>query len=416
MQENKTYLKHFVTMLSGNTLSQLIPFLVVPFLGRIFSPEDFAVSANFLAIVGVIGIIATGRLELAIPIPKDHRKAQEIAYTGFVITCVLGILSCLIPLYAEEIGIAYGDRILSQFLWLVPIAVFSYGFLGLSNNWALRHKKFTSISLGKVAQSAVNNGLAALLGYLGWGIIGLIVGWLISQYINIFILLVHVDRKIQLKQFNVKVVKTTLKEYRDFPLINSLHAFTDIFATQFLLFWMISTYFGKFELGLFAMMHRYVRAPIVLVTSSVSQLFYVEANNAKNDHLPVKPIILRTLKTTLIFAVPFTLILLFFAPTIFKLYIGPEWEIAGEYARCLIPMFFMYFIISPISGLPIIFDKQKSAFLFSILAYTLSLGGLFIGILLGWSFYASLWLYAAGFTIYNCFILIWFFSLEKRSA
>ena len=75
---NKVYYRNFLTMLSGNTLSQLIPFIIAPILSRIFSPEEFAVLANFMAIVGVIGIISTGRLEHAVPIPQDHKKAQEI--------------------------------------------------------------------------------------------------------------------------------------------------------------------------------------------------------------------------------------------------------------------------------------------------------------------------------------------------
>jgi O-antigen/teichoic acid export membrane protein len=49
---NKVYYRNLLTMLSGNTLSQLIPFIIAPILSRIFSPEEFAVLANFMAIVG----------------------------------------------------------------------------------------------------------------------------------------------------------------------------------------------------------------------------------------------------------------------------------------------------------------------------------------------------------------------------
>ena len=73
---NQVYNRNFLTMLSGNTISQIIPFILAPILARLFSPEEFAVLANFMAIVGVLGIISTGRLEMAIAIPKDHKKAQ----------------------------------------------------------------------------------------------------------------------------------------------------------------------------------------------------------------------------------------------------------------------------------------------------------------------------------------------------
>jgi O-antigen/teichoic acid export membrane protein len=401
-------------MLSGNTLSQLIPFLIAPILARVFSPEEFAVLANFLAIVGVIGIVSTGRLELAIPIPVEHHKAKEIAFTGFAITVLLGILSVLIPVFAYQIGEMYNDKQLPNYLWLVPLSVISFGLLGITNNWNLRHERFHLISIGKITQSLVNNGLATVLGYIGWGINGLIFAWLLSQYLNIFVLLIGVNKKVNYNDFSVITVKTTLKEYKDFPLINSLHAFTDIFITQFLLYWLISSYFGFLELGLFAMMNKYVRAPIVLISSSVSQLFYVEAGKAIHARKSLFPILKKTIKTSVIFAIPFLLILVFFGPLIFKIYLGEKWEIAGVYARCVAPMLLLYFILSPISGLPILLNKQKGAFVISLIGYSFTVLAIFIGIWQQLSFENTLWLYGSAFSLFYLGNLTWYFSLIKK--
>ncbi len=411
---NKVYYRNFLTMLSGNTMSQVIPFVVAPILSRIFSPEEFAVLANFMAIVSVIGIISTGRLELAVPIPVEQKKAQDIVFTGFVITLLLGILSILIPLFAYQIGEMYNDSQLPKYLWLVPLAVISFGLLGLTSNWNLRHERFHLLSLGKIIQSVVNNGLAALLGYIGWGIDGLIISWLLSQYVNILILLIGVNRKVYYKDYGILTLKTTLKEYKDFPLINSLHAFSDIFITQFLLYWIISTYFGFLELGLFAMMNKYVKAPIVLISSSVSQLFYVEAGKAINKGESLVPIIKKTIRTSVLFAIPFTIILLLAGPIVFKLYLGEKWEIAGVYAQCLAPMLFLYFILSPISGLPILLNKQKKAFVFTLFGYSLTVIALFVGVWLKMKFVYSLWLYSGAFTLFYLFNLTWYFLMVRK--
>jgi len=401
-------------MLSGNTMSQAIPFLVAPILARIFSPEEFAVLANFMAIVGVIGIISAGRLELAVPIPVEHKRAQEIVFTGLMITIGLGLISILIPIFAYQISTFYKDSELANYLWMVPFSVVSYGLLGLTNSWNLRHEKFHLLSISKVSQSIVNNGLAALLGYIGWGINGLIIAWLVSQYVNIFILLVGVNQKVSYKDFGIVTLKTTLKEYKDFPLINSLHAFTDIFVTQFLLYWLISSYFGFLELGLFAMMNKYVKAPIVLISSSVSQLFYIEAGKAINQGKSLVPILKKTIRTAILFAIPFTIVLLFLGPWVFKIYLGAKWEIAGEYARSLAPMLFLYFILSPISGLPILLNKQKGAFLFSVFGYSFTLVALFLGIWLKYDFNSTLWLYGGAYASFYLMMLIWYFTLIKK--
>jgi O-antigen/teichoic acid export membrane protein len=411
---NKVYYRNFLTMLSGNTVSQVIPFIIAPILSRTFSREEFAVLANFMAIVGVIGIVSTGRLELAVPIPEEHKKAQEIAFTGFLITLGLGLISLLIPLFAYQIGQLYDDSKLPEYLWLVPLAVISYGLLGLSNNWNLRQERFHLISIGKISQSIVNNGLAAMLGYIGWGVNGLIISWLLSQYINIVILLVGVNRKVKYKDFGLISLKTTLKEYKDFPLINSLHAFSDIFITQFLLFWMISSYFGLVELGLFAMMNKYIKAPIVLVSSSVSQLFYVEAGKAINKGISLFPIIIKTVRTSVLFAIPFTLVLIALGPEIFRWYLGDKWEIAGLYAQYLSPMLFLYFVISPISGLPILLQKQTQAFIFSLIGSSFTILVFFIGISLKLQFVQTLFLYGLAFTLFYLLTLFWYFTLIKK--
>lgn len=411
---SKVYYRNFLTMLSGNTVSQLIPFIIAPILSRTFSKEEFAVVANFMAIVSVIGVVSTGRLELAIPLPDEKKRAQGIVFTGFMFTITLGLLSILLPIFSFQIGKLYNDHQLPHYLSLVPLAVISFGLLGLVNNWNLRNERFHLLSVGKISQSIINNGLAALLGYIGWGIDGLIIAWLIAQYATIIVLLIGVNPRVKKTDFSILTIKSTLREYKDFPLINSLHAFSDIFFSQFLLFWLISTYFGIAELGLFAIMNKYVRAPMVLVSLSVSQLFYVEAGKSLNSEQSILPVIKKTLKTSFLFALPFVFGILFFGPLIFKWYLGDKWEMAGTYAQYLLPIIFIYFITSPISGLPILLNEQKKAFAFSVIGYSSSILALFLATKMGFDFGIALLFYSSTFCVYNMLILYWFYTLVKR--
>ena len=404
-------------MLSGNVISQVIPFFVAPILTRLFAPEEFAVYANYIAIASMIGIVAAGRLEFAIPISKDKKEAQDIVFTGIVLTVILSLLSFVFPLFSNFFEGLYDSPQLADYLITIPIAIFSFGLLGILNNWVLRHKKYNVLSFGKVSQSIVNNGFAALFGYIGWGASGLIYGWLLSQLAGILVLLFFMNTKFKYSSYNLTTIKTTVKEYKDFPMINSLHAFTDIFATQFVLFWIISSYFGLAELGLFAMMHKYVRAPIVLVTSSVSSIFYAEMGSAMNQGVSPVPILKKTVFTSMAFSVPFIIVLLLFAPQIFAWYFGAEWEIAGSYAQRIVPILFMLFIISPISSIPILMNQQKKAFLFAVAGYTLTLGSLIVSTSLGWNFLKALTLYSIVFAIFQISYLYWFYTLiKKRNA
>ena len=415
MSATKGYTRNFITMLSGNTFSQVIPFLLAPLLARFITRVEFADFSNFMAIVGIFVIVSTGRLEMAVTLPKEQTKAQKIVYTGLVIALVLTLISALLFFFREQIAGWYNSASLSGFIWLIPLSVLSMGLLALNSNIALRLKKFRVLSIGKVTQSLVNNGNAVLFAYFGMGVYGLILSWLLSQYIHILYLYFSFYKEFALQWFDRKVMKQTLVEYKDFPLVNSFHAFMDMFATQFVLFWLITGYYGKVELGLFAMMVKYVKAPIVLVSSSVSQLYFVEASNAVNEQKSLMPITLKTLRTSALFAIPFALVLWFFAPWIFKVYLGPDWEMAGEYAKCLIPMFFLYFIASPISSTPIIFNRQKRAFVISLVGYIVTLLSLVLGVYLQWDFLSALWLYGAAFGLYYLVLLLWYLKLIQST-
>lgn len=416
MSAEKSYRRHFLTILSGNTISQAIPFLIAPLITRIFTKDEIGASANWLALVGLIGVVATGRLEMAIPLPKSNKEARFIFSSGLVITLFITLLSCIVLFFAKDIALWYEDPSLEQYIWLIPFGVLSIGLLGLTSNWALRHRRYTTVSYGKIAQSLLNNLGAVLLGYIAFGTMGLIVAWIVSQFVNAFVMLdkTEFSRKLWTSHFNFTFFKKTLKKYKEFPLINSLHAFTDMFATQFFLFYLITVYFSTEELAMFALLTRYVKAPIVLVSSAVSQLYYIEAGKLINNEQSGVPMAMKTLKTVTIFAIPFILILLFFGPTIFEFYLGKEWREAGVYAQRFAPMFFLFFFVSPLSGTPLLFNKQKTAFLLSVIGYIFSLGSIAFGHFSQWNFIDTLTLYSISFSGYYLVLLLWYLKLLKK--
>lgn len=413
MSSEKSYYRNFVTMFSGNVVSQIIPILIAPILARLFSPDDFAIYSNFLAIAGMMGIVAAGRLELAIPITKSKKEAQDVVISGLLITLALAVLSLVFPLFSGFFGQLYDSRELEKFLIYVPIAVLTFGALGVTTNWVLKFKKYNAISFSKIGQSLVGNALSALFGYAGWGIEGLIYGWFAGQVIGTLVLLLFMDFPTEKPNYTITSFKTTVREYKDFPLINSLHAFTDIFATQFLLFWIITFSFGLTELGLFAMMFKYVRAPISLVTTSVSQIFFAEVSSAISRNESPVPILKKTLSTSVAFSIPFILVIFLLGPELFEWYLGEEWRLSGVYAKMISPMLFLLFVLSPISSIPILMNKQRKAYLFAFIGYVLTLSSFWLAAYLELTFERALLVYSLVFAAFQLFYLYWMYSLIK---
>ncbi len=413
---DKKFVNNFITMLTGNTISQLIPFLIASFLTRIYLPSEFGLFSNVLALSTLFGIVSCGRLELAIPLPKEKNESQDILFTALFFTLVITLLSFIIFLFKNQIGIFYKDNDLSNYLIYIPICVLSFGLLGVTNNWILRNNQYKVLSTIKIIQSVINNFGSLLFGFIGFGIHGLLFAWLLSQFIPVIYILFKEKISWKKDRFTFGTIKNVLKKYKDFPLINSLHAFTDIFATQVILFWMISAFFGEDNLGLFAQMNKYIKAPIVLITSAVSQVFYVEVSKAINDKRQIMPYLKQALKTTIFFAVPFSLVILFFAPQLFSIYLGKkfiDYGLAGQMAQAILPILFLMFLISPISGLPILFKRQAKAFSMSVFGYTISIIGLFIGDYFNLNIFNSLLIYSSLFSIYYLMLLLWYVKMIK---
>jgi hypothetical protein len=60
--------------------------------------------------------------------------------------------------------------------------------------------------------------------------------------------------------------------------------------------------------------------------------------------------------------------------------------------------------------------KQRSAFLFSILGYALSLSAMVISALLDLDFHTALWLYSGAYCIYQAGLLYWYHRLINVKA
>ena len=162
------FLKNVFTVFSGNVIAQAIPFLIESIIARIYSPEDFAVLAGYLAIANLFTIVATGRYELAIMLPKKDRKAVNIIGLSIIISLFISVISFIIVwLFNTEICTILKNDNVSSYLYLVPISVLSVGWYQTFNYWNSRKKRFRNVTYAKTTQSITYSGTAIGLGHLG---------------------------------------------------------------------------------------------------------------------------------------------------------------------------------------------------------------------------------------------------------
>ncbi|MBV5329531.1 MAG: hypothetical protein JZU65_18210, partial [Chlorobium sp.] len=76
----------------GGSGGQIINFLAIPILARLYTPDDFAFWALCLAGMLLVGTIASFRYELAIMIPTDEQEAADVFWLALFIAGGMSLL------------------------------------------------------------------------------------------------------------------------------------------------------------------------------------------------------------------------------------------------------------------------------------------------------------------------------------
>lgn len=410
------FLKSVLTIFTGGFIAQLIPFLIEPILTRIYTPEEFALFAQFVSITSLFSIIATARYELAIMLPETDRKSINVFALSLIISIVVTIVSFLIiMLFNSYIAHLLKNEKLIIYLWFTPLAVFLTGIYQSLNYWSLRNKRFTLISVSRILQTSVTSAGNIFFGIIKWGSKGLILSYILGQIVSLLSFLnrfLHKDLR-KTKLINKNEIKELAYKYSDFPKINSLHAFTDILQQSLVIF-LLSYFFTADDVGYYSRTYRLLIAPIALIGSSVGQVFFQRASSEYAQGKNIREFALKNIKMMLLVAVPFFITFSMFAPDIFGWFLGKGWEKAGFYAKYISLWLTMTIIVSPISTIPLIVGKQKQAFLLSVLGNSLIVFSVWLGGFFFQNINISLLCISFCMFFYFSFILYWYIKISER--
>ena len=135
---------------------------------------------------------------------------------------------------------------------------------------------------------------------------------------------------------------------------------------------LISSFFSVATLGFYALTQRILGLPSSLIGGSIGQVFYQEASIEKHKSGSAIDIYKKTFKKLFILGIIFFGSLYFIAEDLFIIVFGKEWAVAGEYAKVLMPLFFIRFIFVSLSAVYDLFDALKIEFFWQV-AYFLGI-------------------------------------------
>jgi len=392
-----------VAMISGSTaFAQVLNALFSPIITRIYTPDEYGVLTVYTSILGMIVIIASLKYEWGIPIAEDDEKAVNVMALSFFILFFFVVLIFVIFYFWGEIILTFLDaRILTNYMYLIPIGVLFGGSYRIIINWAYRKKDFKSISKTKLTQSIVGNGTKIGLGMFGIGPIGLILGQIFKEGAGIGTLSrpFLIKNKHLLSNINREGIRYSAKRYKRFAYFSAPSQLLNTAGVQLPVFFITSLY-GSQVLGFYGLANSIVNLPMVLIGQSVGDVFYGEAAHVGRENPKrIKDLSNKLFKRLVIIGLIPLLVLLFFGPFLFSFVFGSQWYEAGVYARIIAFLVFVRLIFTPISRIYSVFERQKEAFILDSFRVILVLASFMIANFFNLSSYAAIGLYSISMSI-----------------
>jgi len=354
------FVKDILILVGGTGFAQVISFLLTPVLTRIYSPKEYGILGLFTMVVLVLGILPTLQLQNIIIIEKVEDFAKKATGVTIIIASTIAFSLFLILLFTKE----YLSTLLNiveyeNWLLLVPLLTWTNSIYLLLMSWANRRGNFKLMSVNRIILAIFVPVISILLSYLTKNATGLIIGYILGNFLVTF-LLIHffiIREKLNFS-FCVADIKEVLVKYKDFPKFSLPSTIINIFINQIPIL-MLGKYSSTASVGHFNLSNRTLGMPIVLISSSFNEVFKQRATLEYNKHGKCDRIFLKSFFSLLIISILSFSVFALYGSEIFTFVFGEQWRNAGKYSAIMVPLFIMRFSISPLTYLFVIANKQK---------------------------------------------------------
>ena len=144
-------LKNTFTVLSGTVVAQVIGFLALPLLTRLYTPEAFGLFLFYQSLMAPLLVVAALRFEVALLSADDDAELASMLQLCFLVNALLTVvvlLFCCIFWMIFDLA----PETTAKIIWLIPCGFLIGGVLQTIGYLALRRKAFGAGANAKIVQ------------------------------------------------------------------------------------------------------------------------------------------------------------------------------------------------------------------------------------------------------------------------
>lgn len=352
------FFKNIFTQLLGTGVAQVIPVIATLALSKLYTPVDFGIYANFLAISAVLIVLVGGNYQYAIVLPKKKEVANNIFIISLLITSTLSlVIGFVILIFKNYLERALG---LEESIYYLPLYVFFYGSWLSLTNLSIRQLAFKNNAISKVIQALTFTVVSIFIGYFFYSSAGLIIGKLLGITLAGIFLFKMTD--FSFSKINIDQLWEVALKYKDYPKFGIFPAFLNTVSLQAMVF-ALQLFYSKEILGFYGFTLLVLTAPLALIGASYKDVFYQKIADLINlkDYTKAYNLFIKSALLLASMAVIMALTLFFFGEQLFGIFFGDVWVESGKYASILAISFAVKLVVSPLSSVFNATNKLKIA-------------------------------------------------------
>lgn len=353
-----SFFRKLFMLASGTVVGQALVIASSPLLTRLFTPEEFGQFAVFAALIAIAGVMSCLRFEFAVPVIQDEDDAAGMVLAAaFVVVAVSGLMALLVFWAGAWLVAMVDAEVLGRWLWLLPLAVLLWGWGSILSYWSVRRGTYRVNGLNRTFQLGSQAGSQVAFGLLGAGTLGLVLGYLLGYVVRLTHYLANLpaaERRLFSAQRPARLWRVVRANWR-YPAYSSASSLLQSICDMAPAILMAILY-GPMVAGLYALCQRVIAMPLRFLSEAASQVFVGEVRELEDAEL--HRFFLRTISLFIGLGIVGMLPVLLFAPSAFALVFGEAWREAGVLIQLLVPLYFAYFIVFPISQLLHVLNRQ----------------------------------------------------------
>ncbi len=380
-----SFLANVAILSTGTVLAQVITIGAAPILTRLYSPAEMGSLAGLMAIISILGIVATGRYDLAVLLPEKELDATMLAMLGIAsVFGVSSLVSLAFVLFGTQIAFALGlSEVPRQCLILVGVSVLLIGSEHVFTRIAIRGRRYRSLASAAVGQQLGANGFKVAAGFAGAGVGGLFLGTLFGHIVRTGSLAYNARNRIGNEDGlpGIKRLLEMARRYKKFPLISTWSALLNSASVQVPVI-LFAALFSPAVAGYYSLSHRILQLPMTFVGRNVGHLFIERAARAQDNPEELKRLTLGLYTRLLLIGVIGMSFVTFYGDVLFPFVFGTEWAEAGRYAQWISVWLVFVLAASPLSSMYPVTERQGEALLFNAIMFVSRIGVIVIGAIL----------------------------------